>query len=228
MSEKSQDLLLCAGHRERLRQNFLDDKLAKYEIMELLLSYAIPRKDVRPLSRMLYKKFGGTFQILGASISELMSVPGMGQSTAIFIKAIQKIMLDGYKSAMSSTPVFHNQTLFDNYCKLMLGSKHIEEMHVLYMDVNRQLLLDETHSIGTLDWTAVHPREIVRRALELQSKFVVLVHNHPKNNTSFSSQDIEITNEIRTLLKNVDIILDNHYIVSGGVLYSMSSSPFFK
>lgn len=228
MKDKSQDLLLCAGHRERLRQNFLDDKLAKYEILELLLSYAIPRKDVRPLSRMLYKKFGGMYQILGTSVAELMSVPGMGQNTAIFIKVIQKIMLEGYKSEASTQPIFHNQAMFDNYCKLMLGSKHVEEMHVLYLDVNRQLLLDDTHSVGTLDWTAVYPREIVRKALELQSKFVVLVHNHPKNNTSFSTQDIEITNKIRTMLQDVDIILDNHYIVSGGILYSITGSPFFK
>ncbi|MCR4917637.1 MAG: DNA repair protein RadC [Alphaproteobacteria bacterium] len=224
----SQNISLCAGHRERLRQNFLDDKLPCYEVLELLLSYAIPRKDVRPLSRMLFKRFGGMYQILSASINELTSVPGMGKNTAIFIKVIQKIMLEGYKSELSERPVFHNKNLFDSYCKLMLGSSPIEEMHVLYLDINRKLLLDDTHSVGTTDWTAIHPREIIRKALDLQAKFVILVHNHPKNNTSFSTQDIEITNEIRALLQGVGIILDDHYVVSGGILYSLKESPFFK
>ena len=86
MADKKDDLLLRVGHRERLRQNFLDDKLADYELLELLLSYAIPRRDVKPLAKMLLSKFGGIFPILAAPIEELCRIPGMGQNTAIFLK----------------------------------------------------------------------------------------------------------------------------------------------
>ena len=99
MTDTTKDLRL--GHRARLRQNFLDDNLAKYELLELLLSYAMPRKDVRPLARMLFKKFGGIYPILSASVQELMTVDGIGQNIATFIKVVHKILLEGYQCQMS-------------------------------------------------------------------------------------------------------------------------------
>jgi len=216
-----QDTLLYSGHRERLRQKFLDDKITEYEKLELLLGYAIPRKDVRVLSRTLFQKFGNMYQILSAPISELESVDGIGKNTAVFLKVIQQIMLDGFRSFMSETPVFHNQETFENYCKLMLGNNQIEEMHILYLDASYRLIKDETHSKGTTNWTTLIPREFLRTALELRAKSVALVHNHPTPNTSFSEQDVTITKETQHLLESVQINLYDHYVVSGGVLYSM-------
>lgn len=221
MSEKQPDLSLCAGHRERLRQNFLDNKLAKYEVLELLLSYVIPRRDVRPLARMLYKKFGGMFQILSAPIEDLCMVRGMGRTTAIFIKVVQQIMLDGYESAMTKQQIFQNTEHFDNYCKLALGGKHIEELHVLYLSDIGCLLEDELHSVGTYDSSSVYTIEIVKHAIALNAKSVALVHNHPRPQTSFSEQDIAITLELQKQLNAVGIKLYDHFVVSGGILYSI-------
>lgn len=221
MAEKESDLSLRAGHRERLRQNFLDGNLAKYEILELLLSYAIPRRDVRPLARMLFKKFGGMFPILSASIDDLCKIPGMGRNTAIFIKTVQQVMLEGYRNQAHESNIFQTREHFENYCKLMLGGKPIEEMHVLYLDVDHRLIEDQLHSIGSNNDAAVYTTEIVKRAMILNARFVVLIHNHPRAQTSFSKEDEKVTQDIMQKLKIVGIGLYDHFVVSGGILYSM-------
>ncbi|MBO7559683.1 MAG: RadC family protein [Alphaproteobacteria bacterium] len=228
MKDKSLELSLRAGHRDRLRQKFLDGELAKYEIMELLLSYAIPRKDVRPIARMLYKKFGGTFPILCAPIEELEKIPGLGHNTAIFIKAMQQIILDGYRSEAETTPILHNREQFYNYIRLMLGGRSTEEMHVLYLDNNLHLLKDEKHSNGTVDCTVLYDREVVKNALDIGAKFVALVHNHPISGLGFSSEDIAITEQLKDALLNVRIQFYDHFVVSGGVVYSMKGNDYSK
>lgn len=219
MTDNKSDLR--AGHRERLRKNFLDNKLAKYETLELLLTYAIPRKDVRPLARTLYKRFGGMFGILSASIDDLCSVNGMGYNTAIFIKVIQKVMLDGYESNLTEAQIFHNDEQFINYCKLMLGKKHVEEVHVLYMDDVGRLIENQLHSVGTYDYSALYGIEVVKHAIAVGAKSVALVHNHPREQTSFSSQDQQLTEELQRQLNAVGIKLIDHCVVSGHILYSM-------
>lgn len=220
MTDNNKDL--CAGHRERLRQNFLDDKLAKYELLELLLSYAIPRKDVRPMARMLWKKFGGMYPILSASPADLMTVAGVGKNIATFIKVVQKIMLEGYKCEMENQNVIlHTREQLDNYMLLMLGGKDVEESHVLYLDSDGRLQEDELHSNGDVDYTEIRIRQIVQKALALKSRFIVLVHNHPKPNCTFSQEDSDLTKKLKEALAFIQIILYDHYVVSGGIVYSM-------
>ena len=228
MKDKSLELSLRAGHRDRLRQKFLDGELANYEILELILGYAIPRKDVRPIARMLYKKFGGTFQILYAPIEDLEKVPGLGHNTAIFIKAIQKIIIDGYKSSAMEKPIFHNIEQFYNYARIMLGGKPTEEMHVLYLDKNLHLLKDELHSKGTVDCTVLYDKEIVKNALDMDAKFVALIHNHPIPGMGFSQEDVDLTTQLKNALLNVRIQLYDHFVVSGGVMYSMKEQFLLK
>ena len=228
MKDKDTDLSLRAGHRERLRQNFLDDKLANYEILELLLSYAIPRRDFRPLAKMLLHKFGGIYPILSASVEDLSAIPGVGHNTAIFIKVVQKIMLFGYESHAQSDAIFLTRETLENYCKLMLGGKNIEEMHILYLDPDGRLIKQETHSRGTHNEAALFTNEITRNAIVLHAHGVVLIHNHPRANVSFSSQDVQITQELARQLKICDVKLVDHYLVSGGILYSMRESYFLE
>ena len=228
MKDKSLELSLRAGHRDRLRQKFLDGELATYEIMELILGYAIPRKDVRPIARMLYKKFGGTFPILCAPIEDLEKVPGLGHNTAIFIKAMQKILVDGYKSSAAEKPIFHNMEQFYNYARLMLGGKPTEEMHVLYLDKNLHLLKDELHSTGTVDCTVLYDKEVVKNALDMDAKFVALIHNHPIPGLGFSEADVDLTTQLKNALLNVRIQLYDHFVVSGGVMYSMKEQFLLK
>lgn len=211
---------LQQGHRERLRQKFLAGQLAEYEILELLLTYAIPRRDVRLLSRQLYKKYGNLHHLLSAPSESLMQNKGIKENTVIFLKIIHKLMTLEYKCILDSEPIFHDYSKVENYCKLILCGKPIEEFHILYLDVKYKLLEDQLHSTGTTDWAAVYVREIVKHALNLNAKHVVLVHNHPTPNLSFSTQDIEITQELESKLSVLDIKLYDHLLVSGDIVYS--------
>lgn len=228
MKSDNKDLSFRVGHRERLRQKFLDDKLTDYELLELLLSFVIPRRDVRPLARGLIEKFGGIYQVITAPIESLTAFKGIGRNTAIFIKSIHKIMIAGYKSNLGNATIFHNEKVLTNYCLLLMTGKTKEEIHILYLDEDKRLLADDLHSIGTVDWAAAYPREILKRALELNAKSIVMLHNHPKPNTSFSMDDIELTERVRALLATVDIDVHDHYVVSGGIVYSARNMFLLK
>lgn len=211
---------LQQGHRARLRKKFLDGQLAEYEILELLLTYAIPRRDVRTLSRQLYKKYGCIHNLLAAPTESLLENEGIKENTATFFKVIHKLMQMEYKNVLDSEPIFYNYEKLENYCKSILSGKAVEEFHVFYLDAQLRLVKDELHSSGTIDWAAVYVREIVKHALDFNARSIVLLHNHPSAYTSFSSQDIQITQELENALKKLDISIYDHLLVSGNVIYS--------
>lgn len=212
------------GHRARLRQKFLDNQLAEYEILELLLTYAIPRRDVRMLARQLYKKYQNIDDILSASMESLMENEGVKESTAIFFKVINKITQLKYKEKLLKEPVYYNYEQLERYCRSVVGGKTVEEFHVIYLDAKHQMIKDEIHSVGTIDWAAVYVREIVKRALDLNARSVVLLHNHPTPETSFSMEDVEITKDLEAALKRLHIELFDHILISGSIVHSMRNS----
>lgn len=216
----SSDMTFHSGHRERLRQKFLDDKITDYEFLELLLSFVIPRRDVRPLARGLINKYSGLHQICSLPLATLMEFPGLGRNTAIFLKAIRHAMLAEYREHLDKRPIFHTNTTLINYCLTLLAGKTIEEFHVLYLDDEKRLLRDDTHSVGTINWAAVYPREIVRRALDINARSIVMLHNHPTAGVPFSTPDIEITTITRDMLAPLEIELYDHFLVTGGQVLS--------
>lgn len=219
---------LQQGHRARLRKKFLDGQLAEYEILELLLMYAIPRRDVRTMSRQLFKKYGSIQRLLSEPFESLIKNDGIKENTATFLKVIHKITEFEYKQELDESPIFYKHEKLENYCKLILGGKAIEEFHVLYLDAQFKLIEDNLHSSGTIDWAAVYIREIVKKALELNAHNIVLLHNHPTPYTSFSSQDIEITQELANALDKLNIGLYDHLLVSGDVIYSARNMHLLK
>jgi DNA repair protein RadC len=226
---KQEDLQsLQSGHRARLRKKFLDGQLTEYEILELLLTYAIPRRDVQTLSRQLYKKYGSLHHLLAAPMESLMENEGIKENTATFFKVIHKLMELEYKSVLDTAPIFHNFEKLENYCKILLSGKAVEEFHVLYLDSQYKLIKDELHSSGTIDWAAVYIREIVKKALDLNACSIVMLHNHPSSYTSFSSQDIAITQELENALDKLGIGLYDHLLVSGDVIYSARNMHLLK
>ena len=226
---KSEDLKsLQQGHRARLRQKFQSGQLAEYEILELLLTYVIPRRDVRALSRQLYKKYGNIHQLMSAPMDDLMDNDGIKENAATFFKLIHKITEMEYRIKLDDKPIFYNFEKLENYCKILLGGKAREEFHVLYLDGQYKLIFDELHSSGTVNWAAVYIREIVKKALDLNSRYVVLVHNHPTFGTTFSSQDIKITRELANALEKLDINLYDHLLVSGNIIYSANNLNLLK
>lgn len=224
----AQDSYFHSGHRERLRQKFLDDKITDYEFLELLLSFVIPRRDVRPLARRLIQQYSGLHQICSLPMETLMAEDGVGHNTAIFLKALRYAMLTEYREHLDKNPIFHDDTVLVNYCLTLLGGKTVEEFHVLYLDREKRLLVDDCHSIGTIDQSAVYPREILRRALNVNAANVVLLHNHPASDKPFSSQDIEITTQTRDMLDAVGIYLYDHYLVAGGQVVSARAKMFLN
>ena len=184
------------------------------------MTYAIPRRDVRTLSRQLYKKYGCIHNLLAAPTESLLENEGIKENTATFFKVIHKLMQLEYKNVLDSEPIFYNYEKLENYCKSILSGKAVEEFHVFYLDAQLRLVKDELHSSGTIDWAAVYVREIVKHALDFNARSIVLLHNHPSAYTSFSSQDIQITQELENALKKLDISIYDHLLVSGNVIYS--------
>ena len=219
---------LQQGHRARLRKKFLDGQLADYEILELLLTYAIPRRDVRMLSRQLYKKYGSIHQLLSVPMEKLVENEGVKENTAVFFKLIHRITEMKYKYELDATPIFHSYEKLENYCKILLQGKTVEEFHVFYLDSAYRLIKDELHSSGTIDWAAVYVREIVKKALDLNAGSIVLLHNHPSGVSSFSSQDLLITQELKNTLEKLGIKLYDHLLVSGNVFYSARNLHLLK
>ena len=225
MPEKTSDFR--AGHRKRLLDKFTElPHITDAELLELLLTYAIPRIDVKPIVRALINKFGSYGKIINASIEDLLRIQGIGQSTAVFIKALHAGTLRDYVSTMKDSPVFHKYEILENYCKMTLADKSIEEFHVIYLDKNNQLIQDDAHSIGTVDHAVAYPREILKRALELNACHIILLHNHPSGSPIFSADDIRITKAVQTILNNINIDLHDHLLVADGKVFSAKAMNF--
>lgn len=222
MTTNKDDKLFRRGHRDRLRQKFLDGKLTDAEMLELLLADVIPRRDVRILARGLIQRFGSTSQVFTTPIDVLEQFPGIGHNTAVHLKLINELLNRGYKTRMLEQTVFHDNRVISNYCLTMLSGKSVEELHVLYLDKDYRLLHDETHSVGTIDYAPVFNREIIKNSLNLNARSVALVHNHPGGGL-FSEDDIHATEELERAINALDIDFYDHFLVSNGILHSMRS-----
>lgn len=219
-ANNNDDKLFRLGHRDRLRQKFLDGKLTDAELLELLLADVIPRRDVRILARSLIQQFGSVSQVFTTPIDDLERFPGIGHNTAVHLKLINALLVRGYKTRMLEQTVFHDNKIISNYCLTLLSGKSVEELHVLYLDKEYRLLQDETHSVGTVDWAPIFSREVIKHALNLNARSIALLHNHPCGGL-FSTDDIRSTTELEIALNALGIDLYDHYLVSSGILYSM-------
>ncbi len=216
------------GHRNRLRQKCLDEKLAHYELFELLLSYAIPRRDVRPLARGLIAHFGSVHQVLAASPEDLQAYKGVGYNTAVFAKALHQLTLLTCLTTLKEYKAYPKDENIREYCRRLAAGKQVEEFHVLYFDHDRRLVEEEMHVRGTIDFADIYIREIVRKAMNLPAKEVVVMHNHPISQQSFSTPDIQATKELEEMLRAVKISLYDHFLVSGGIVYSIRELNLLK
>ncbi len=217
-----------SGHRERMRQKFLDGKLADYELFELFLGYAIPRRDVRPLARGLIVHFGSLSQVLAAPIEDLESYDGVGHNTAVLIKALYELTLISCRATLKECRAYRTDDSIREYCHRLAAGKDVEEFHVLYLDHERRLLEDEMHTRGTIDYATIYIREITLKALKHKAAEVVLMHNHPISQMSFSDDDIKATKNLEAALVPLGIKLYDHILVSGSILYSIRHLNLLK
>ena len=208
-----------AGHRDRLRKRFLDagpGALADYEMLELMLFQAVPRKDTKPLAKELIDKFGSYRGVLRADTAALMDVKGMGEPGAVMFRAIADAAERLARAEVMNQPVLSSWDKLVDYLRIGMADGKAERFRILFLDVKNTLIADEEQQQGTINHTPVYPREVVKRALELGASAIILVHNHPSGNPTPSQADIQMTNTIRDAAKGVNIALHDHIIVAKG------------
>jgi len=205
------------GHRHPLRQRILDhgvETLADYEVLEALLFYVFKQGDTKPLAKDLLKEFGSLRQVCFADESELMKIKGSGQGVATFLKIIQNLNERiTHESAFKHKPLLQSWDAVILYCRQAIGHKQTENFMVLYLNSANHLIKSETLHEGTVNRVSVYPRQIVTNALQHQAVSMILVHNHPSDNTTPSRQDIEMTKAIVSALRTVEISVHDHIII---------------
>ncbi len=207
---------LHAGHRERLRQRFIaagEDSVADYELLELLLFRAMPRRDVKPLAKALLARFGSFAQVLGARAERLQEIDGLGEAAATELKIVAAAAKRLTRGAVRERKSLSSWSEVLDYCRVTMAFAEQEEFRVIFLDKRNGLITDEVQGRGTVDHTPVYPREVIRRALELGATALVLVHNHPSGDPSPSVADIKMTHEIVSIAKPMGIAVHDHLII---------------
>ncbi|MDB5651554.1 MAG: hypothetical protein JWL62_3074 [Hyphomicrobiales bacterium] len=205
-----------AGHRDRLRARFAEGGergMPDYELLELVLFRAMPRRDVKPVAKALIARFGSFGEVIGAASERLQEIDGIGESVALDLKIIEAAARRMTKGAARERTILGSWADVLDYCRTAMAFADREEFRLLFLDKRNGLIADEVQGSGTVDHTPVYPREIVRRALELSATAIVLVHNHPSGDTTPSGADIRMTQEIIAISKPMGITVHDHIIV---------------
>lgn len=203
------------GHRDRLRQRFLKggvDALHDYELLELLLFMAIPRRDIKPIAKNLITRFGSFAEVISSSVKMLQSA-GLSENAAIALKTVQVAAIRLGRDEVMNKPVISSWQALLSYIKSVMSRLEREQFRILFLDKKNVLIADEIQNEGTVDQTAVYPREVSKRALELSASAIVLIHNHPSGDPTPSRGDIEITREIIGVLHKLEIKVHDHIVL---------------
>lgn len=204
------------GHRERLRERFRkagDDALADYELLELILFRATPRRDVKPMAKAMIARFGSLAEVIAARPERLAEIPGLGEANITELKLVEAAARRLTKSAIEKRPAMGSFSAVVDYCRAAMAFHDREQFRILFLDKKNQLIADEVQSTGTVDHTPVYPREIMRRALELNATALVLVHNHPSGDPTPSTADIHLTHQIIAVGKPLNVLVHDHLII---------------
>jgi DNA repair protein RadC len=206
-----------SGHRARLRKRLLAggvDALGDHEIVEYLLMTAIPRRDVKPLARSLLARFGGLPGVFNADSRALALHPGMGNASAAAIRVVALAARRFSRAVISEQPLLASWSALIDYLTIDMAHLTIERVRVLYLDARNRLIADEQVSEGTTNEAAVHPREVIRRALDLGASALILIHNHPSGSPQPSRADIQITHRIAEAGQHLGIVVHDHVIIA--------------
>ncbi len=212
------------GHRTRLRNRFMQnvEGLQEYEIVELLLTYVLPQRDVKEIAKELLERFGSIKGIFDASEDELKSIPFIKDKFITLLRLIREVNAIYRKQKASEVPVSQSIEEIAHYCIEKFGDKKEEEFHVLYLDSNFRIQLendfpaDEFYFSGTVDKTVVYPRKIIEEGIKRKAYALIIVHNHPNGILQPSEYDKNLTQFIDIATKTVGMILFDHLIVTSG------------
>ena len=205
-----------ADHRQRLRARFLSggaDAMPDYELLELVLFRAIPRRDVKPLTRDLLNKFNDFNGVITAAPERLLEVKGVGEAVICELKIVAATAQRLARSRVLQRPVVSSWEALIDYCHTAMAHRDTEQFRVLFLDRKNTLIADEEQASGTVDHVPVYPREVVKRALELNASALILVHNHPSGDPTPSPEDISMTAQVERAAQALGIALHDHLIV---------------
>lgn len=203
-------------HRQRLRARFMEGGAAAmpdYELLELVLFRAIPRQDVKPLARRLLDRFGDFNRVLSAPVQRLMETDGVGDAVVQELKIVEGAAHRLARARVINRPVLSSWDALLDYCHTAMAHRETEQFRVLYLDRKNVLIADEEQARGTVDHVPVYPREVVKRALELNASALILVHNHPSGDPTPSDPDLAMTAQIEAAARALGIVLHDHLIV---------------
>jgi DNA repair protein RadC len=189
------------------------EALADYEMLELVLFRAVPRRDVKPLAKDLLARFGSFAEVISAPPARLAEVDGLSEAAITEFKVVQAAAHRLAKGQVQKRPVLSSWSSVLDYIRAAQAFAEKEQFRILFLDKRNQLIADEIQQEGTVDHTPVYPREVVKRALELSSTAIILVHNHPSGDPTPSHADIEMTKEVAKVAKTLGIQLYDHIIV---------------
>ena len=223
--EKAPDYV---GHRKRLKEKFLISQglgMADYELLELVLTIAIPRKDVKPLAKALIDKYKNFAGVISAPIDELIEFDGLKENAAAVLKIVKEASSRmAYRVLESAEEIVING--FDvmvDYLRNVMAYHQVEEFRVLFLNKKYALIAEEVMQRGTIDQVAIHPREVVKAALKHNAKAIILAHNHPSGDLRPSRADIEITKNIAQICKDMEIEMFDHIIIGKATHYSFKT-----
>ncbi len=203
-------------HRTRLRDRFMSGgaaALPDYEMLELVLFRAIPRQDVKPLARALIDRFGDFGRVITASATSLKQTRGVGDAVVIELKIVEAAAHRLARAKVMQRHVISSWDAVLDYCHTVMAHRETEQFRVLFLDRKNVLIADEEQAKGTVDHVPVYPREVVKRALELNSSAIILVHNHPSGDPTPSQADIDITRQIDAAAQTLGLTLHDHLII---------------
>ncbi|MEM6886648.1 MAG: DNA repair protein RadC [Pseudomonadota bacterium] len=205
-----------ADHRRRLRTRFIDGGAAAipdYEMLELVLFRAIPRRDVKPLARKLLNHFGDFNRVISAPPERLRAVTGVGDAVITELKIVEAAAQRLARARIMQQNVVSSWDALLDYCHTTMAHRETEQFRVLYLDRKNVVITDEEQARGTVDHVPVYPREVVKRALELNASALILVHNHPSGDPTPSPSDIEMTEQINSACVALGLTLHDHLII---------------
>ncbi len=205
------------GHRDRLRARFVKSgpgACEDYELLELLLFAAIPRRDVKPLAKTLLKQFGSIAGVMAADMHDLSQVKGLSENSAALIKVVHALTQRMLIEDVEQKPILSSWKKLLDYCHVAMAHEKREQFRVLFLNRKNQLIADEVQQVGTVDHAPVYPREIVKRALEHGATALILVHNHPSGDPTPSDSDIAMTEEIIRAARTLDVVVHDHLIIA--------------
>lgn len=204
------------GHRARLRKRLIEgggDALLDHELIEYLLALAIPRRDTKPLAKVLLHEFGGIGGLLSADAESIARVNGVGETAVAALKIVQSAALRMLRDKVKEQPVLASWQALLDYLRADMAHITIERVRVLHLNTRNMLIRDEVMSEGSVDQAAVHVREVIRRAIDLGSAAIILVHNHPSGDPAPSRADISLTRDIAEAGKKLGIAVHDHVII---------------